>query len=207
MSPRLPISSSGGLKKSNRNKTMTKPKYIFIYGIIVLAIASRLIPHLANLSAITALGMFAAVYLPKKQAIAIPLLARLGSDILIGFFSWPLMIAVYAAHLMGVGFGLWIKRSREESTNRWLRILFAGFGSAAAFFLITNFVAFYPSYYPQDLSGMVSAYVNGLPFLRGTVIGDVGFSVALFGSLSLVRYISARRLKVNSVRIAMTDAH
>lgn len=176
-----------------------KQKYIAIYTIIIFAIVTRLIPHLANVSIITALGIFAAVYLPKKQAIAIPLLARLGSDLLLGFFSWPLMIAVYASHLVGVGFGLWVKRSKNETTTRWLRILSAGVASSIVFFLVTNFVAFYPAYYPQNIGGMMSSYFNGLPFLRGTLIGDVGFSVALFGSLQLVQYfIRSHKMIVNS---------
>ena len=39
--------------------------------IIIFAIATRLIPHLDNVAVVTALGMFAAVYLSKKQAVAL----------------------------------------------------------------------------------------------------------------------------------------
>jgi hypothetical protein len=176
-----------------------KQKYILIYGIIILAVFSRLIPHMANVSVITALGIFAAVYLPRKQAIAIPLAARFISDIFLGFFSWPLMLAVYGAHLVGIVFGLWIKRSKENSASRWMRILGAGFGSAMVFFLVTNFVMFYPAFYPQNFSGLVSSYVNGLPFLRGTLIGDVGYSIALFGSFQLAKYYFLSPKKSNAL--------
>lgn len=170
-----------------------KEKIILLSAVILMAGLTRLLPHAANFSAITALGLFAAVYLPRRQAIAIPLIARLGSDLLIGFFSWPLMIAVYSAHLAGVVLGLWVKRSEEFSSTRWMRIGTASIGSAMIFFLVTNFVGFYPEYYPQNLSGLLQAYANGLPFLRGTLLSDVGFSVALFGTWQVALYYLQRR--------------
>jgi hypothetical protein len=182
-------------------------KNLLIYGLIILcAIGGRLIPHMANVSIITALGIFAAVYLPARQAVAIPLLARFGSDLLIGFFAWPLMVAVYAAHLMGVVFGLWVKKSEERSKSRWLRIFSAGIGSAITFFLITNFVVLYPNYYPQNISGLISAYANGLPFLRGSIIGDVGYSVLLFGSWQLAWYIATKYNQANTTETPTTYA-
>ena len=177
---------------------MLKQKYILIYGIIILAIVSRFLPHMANVSIITALGIFGAVYLPTKQAIAIPLLARLGSDLILGFFSWPLMIAVYASHLFAVVIGLWVKRSKEDSAGRWIRIGSAGFLSAIIFFLATNFVMLYPNYYPQTFEGLIMSYTNGLPFLRGTVIGDIGYTFILFGSWALVRKFASAKVSANT---------
>ncbi len=176
-----------------------------IYIIILIAIATRFIPHMPNLAPITALSIFSAVYLPKKQAIAVPLLARFASDLIIGFFAWPLMVAVYASHLAGVGIGLWIKRSPEGTGKRWLKIGSAGLFSAGVFFLVTNFVMFYPGSYPQSWAGLVASYTNALPFLRGTIMGDVGYTVALFGGYSLAVYLaknfSYKRLKSKTNQI------
>ncbi len=161
-----------------------------IYFIILAAIATRFIPHMPNLAPVTALAIFAAVYLPKKQAIAVPLVVRFVSDIFLGFFSWPLMVAVYASHLAGVGIGLWVRKAKAGTLNRWLKIGSAGIFSAGIFFLVTNFVMFYPHNYPQDWSGLMLSYTNALPFLRGTLMGDVGYTVALFASYEFAKYLS-----------------
>ncbi len=165
-----------------------------IYLIIILAIISRFVTHffaidMANFAPITALAIFGAAYLPKKQAIAIPLAARFISDIFLGFFQWPLMVAVYACHLLGVLFGLWIKKTPD---NRWVKIIGSSVATAVIFFLVTNFAFFY-SYYPHNFAGIIQSYVNGLPFFRGTLLGDVTYTAVLFGSLQLVRYLAGKR--------------
>jgi len=135
-----------------------------------------------NFAPVTALAIFAAIYLPKKQATALPLVVRFFSDAIIGLFSWPLMIAVYLAHLFGVLMGLWVRRNKSVG-----RVIAAPIISAGVFFLITNFAWLYPTY-PNDLSGIMLAYTNGLPFLRGTMFGDVIYTVALVGAYESVRY-------------------
>lgn len=186
-----------------------------IYFIIVLAIMARFIPHIPNAAPVTALAIFGAVYLPKKQAIVIPLAVRFISDIFLGFFSWPLMAAVYASHLAGVLFGLWIrgtssgsrslpplsqeltepKRGTGGVQSRWIKIIASSLGASIIFFLVTNF-AFLYSTYDHTWSGIIAAYTNGLPFFRGTLIGDLGYTVALFGGYAVVQYL-ARRFSVS----------
>lgn len=177
-----------------------------IYLIIALAVATRFIPHMPNMVPVTALAIFSAVYLPKKQAIAVSLLVRLISDAIIGFFSWPLMLAVYGSHLFGVLVGWWIKNSESRGAVRWVKVFLSGFLSAGVFYLVTNLVVLYPGMYPQNIEGQLASYVNALPFLRGTLIADVGYTLALFGSYEFAIYISkqewrerVRRIFANSV--------
>lgn len=186
-----------------------------IYFIIVLAVISRFVPHFNNFAPITALAIFSAVYLPKKQAVIIPLAARFVSDIFLGFFSWPLMVAVYLSHLVGVVFGLWIRKTVAvipEATSearavrnldsrlrgndnliRWIKIIFSSLASSILFFLVTNFAYLYAEY-PHTWAGIVSAYTNGLPFFRGTLIGDLSYTVVLFGAYEFVKYLVGLRL-------------
>ena len=163
---------------------------MLIYFILILAISSRFIPHIPNVGVITALAIFSATYLPTKRAIAVPLVVRFISDAIIGFFSWPLMIAVYASHMSGILFGLWIKKASDSS--RWLKILSSGIASALIFFLVTNFAFLYPEY-PHNVAGIIQSYVSALPFLRGTIIGDIGYVVALFGAYELATYFARQR--------------
>ncbi len=165
-----------------------------IYFIIILAVVSRFVPHLSNAAPITALAIFAAVHMTKKEALGVTLVARFVSDIFLGFFAWPLMVAVYASHAAGIGLGSWIKNSKSAS-RRWMKIGASGVASSLLFFLVTNF-AFLYSTYPHTWAGIVAAYTNGLPFLRGTLAGDVGYTVAFFGLYELAAVLMKRRKKV-----------
>jgi len=165
---------------------MKKSNLILYLIIILAAVGTRLIPHLWNFAPVTAIAIFAAVYLPKKQAVALPLVVRFVSDLIIGFFYWPLMLAVYLAHLFGVAAGLWIRRKKTV-----LRVVSAPVYSALVFFFVTNFAWFYPSY-SNDLSGILLAYQNGLPFFRGTLLGDVVYTIALIGGYEAAKYAHFR---------------
>jgi hypothetical protein len=198
---------------------------MLIYFIILLAIISRFVPHMPNFAPITALAIFAAAYLPWKKAAGITFAARLISDIFLGFVSWPMMLAIYASHGVGILLGLWIKHNssvipesrgfasdiRNPELNNsaialdakpgsrilfggthnsgmtktsWFRIFTSSLVASAIFFLVTNF-AFLYSNYPHNLNGIIQAYINGLPFLRGTLMGDMFYSIALFGGYAL----------------------
>lgn len=163
-----------------------------IYIIILFAIVTRFIPHLQNAAAISAVAIFAGAMLPKKQAFAVPLLARFVSDAFIGFFQLPVMIAVYAAHAIGVLLGMWIKTSDgSRKSTYWVKIVGSGLISSILFFLITN-CALLTDRYPHTWAGIMQAYTNGLPFYRGTLVGDVGYAVVLFGAYEVATYLAHR---------------
>ena len=165
---------------------------MLIYLVILAAVAARFIPHMPNFAPITALAIFSAAQLDWKKAAGITLAARLVSDLFLGFFSWPLMLAVYASHLVGILFGLWIKRQQS-----WTRIGLSSLASSLLFFLVTNFAFLYAEY-PHNLSGVMQSYINGLPFLRGTLVGDLGYTAVLFGALALVKYFASQKAKTLS---------
>ncbi len=159
-----------------------------------------------NFAPITALAIFTAAYMPWKKAAGLTLVVRLISDIFLGFFSWPMMLAVYASHLAGIVFGVWIKNSsrpplcqrggvkeklyspslpkRGLGGVNFSKVFVSSLGSSIIFFLVTNF-AFLYSNYPHTLAGILQAYINGLPFLRGTMFGDLVYSFAFFGAYAL----------------------
>ncbi len=209
---------------------------MMLYGIIILAVVSRFIPHMPNVGLITALAMFSAVNMDWKKSVGITLAARFVSDIFLGFFAWPLMVAVYASHLAGILFGLWIKRSvttpslpvrqagasegslKMESgkgffaqmhslrmvNNKWPKIIFSSLSTSVLFFLVTNFAYLYAEY-PHNFAGIMLAYTNGLPFLRGTILGDVGYAVALFGVFEAVKYLT-RIYRLKTDLLMSTDS-
>jgi hypothetical protein len=213
-----------------------------IYLIVLTAIIFRFIPHMPNFAPITALAIFSAANLGWKKSVALTLAVRIISDMFLGFFAWPLMLAVYASHLVGVLFGLWIKNTTPSASgvhpslaggeapdyakassdeprlssditrssppkiggvpreaggggmSCWIKIIVSSLGASVIFFLVTNF-AFLYSTYPHNISGIILAYTNGLPFFRGTLLGDLGYTTALFGSYEFAQWLSYQKTK------------
>jgi hypothetical protein len=78
--------------------------------------------------------------------------------------------------------------------------------SSLAFFLVTNFAVWaFGSMYAANAGGLVTCYVAALPFLKYTIVGDLVWAAALFGSLHLVQNILAsaqvRRAEAIAVRV------
>ena len=76
------------------------------------------------------------------------------------------------------------------------------FGMAIAgslvFFLITNFGVWASiGLYPLTAIGLMSCYVAGLPFLKGTMVGDLAFTGIVFGAF----VISNRTFKAREVSV------
>jgi hypothetical protein len=166
-----------------------KTNLLLLIFIVAAAVLTRLLPHAWNFAPVTAVAIAAGAYLPKKQAVLLTLVIRFISDCIIGFFAWPMMVAVYAAHLFGVVAGVWLSEKKSFG-----RLLMAPVFSALVFFLVTNF-AFLYTFYPHDISGIIAAYANGLPFLRGTLLGDLVYTFALVGGFEAAIYLQKFKMQ------------
>lgn len=63
-----------------------------------------------------------------------------------------------------------------------LRVALAVLTSSSIFFLVSNFGAWLGStFYPQTFQGLLACYAAGIPFIKGTLLGDISYSVVLFG--------------------------
>jgi hypothetical protein len=74
-----------------------------------------------------------------------------------------------------------------------IRVIGAALATSVSFFLISNFAvwAAWPDMYPdRGFSGLMTSYVAGLPFFRGTLESDVFFSIAMFGAPVFLHAIS-----------------
>jgi hypothetical protein len=177
--------------KSQHMKNNILP-LLFLYVSIMLAAAwSRLIPHPMNFAPMGALALFGAAYFRGKYQIlglALPLLTLFISDLFInnllykeaneGFiWAYEGWWVVYGTMLLTSALAIPVLKIRSP-----FRILGAALGASAVFFLVTNF-ACWPGnpLYAQDASGLVACYAAGLPFLKGTVAGNLIYSAVLFG--------------------------
>lgn len=159
-------------------KQLTSTRFL-VLSLVIIAVASTralpyLIPHLWNFSAVYALGIFAgSQFQDKRLALAMPLGAMALSDLFIGQ-GFSLM--VYAGFIIIVMCGIAI-RNHITVTN----VALASIIGAILFFLITNFAFLYPTtQYPHNMSGIITSYVMGLPFLRNALISDLIFAPVLF---------------------------
>ena len=174
------------------------PGPLVVAALIFVAALSRLLPHPPNFSPVEAIALFGGAYFASRAwALAVPLLALLVSDLVLG----AMLGDTYASYLGGVsfwsvyacialstvlGFGL---RGKVDGP----RLLGYSLAGSVLFFVVTNFAAWFASpFYPQTGAGLMAAFVAGIPFFQWTVLGTLGYSALLFGGFALLR----RRLPV-----------
>lgn len=155
-------------------------------GIILIAVILRLLPHPANVAPITAMALFGGVYLNKKYALVVPILAMMISDIFLGFHNTILF--VYLSFLLIGLIGIFIKKIKSAQT-----ILISSFMSSILFFVITNFgVWLVGNLYPHTAEGLINAYILALPFFRNTIIGDLLYAGLFFGAYEVILHVFQR---------------
>jgi hypothetical protein len=160
---------------------MSKPRFLFLTGLVLLAALSRLIPHPPNFTPIAALALFAgAEFARKRDAFVIPLVALFLSDLFLGFHA--LIPVVYGSFAVTVGLGFYL-RGRET----FWRITGLSVAGAWLFFLLTNLgVWALGGLYPKTLTGLLDCYVAGIPFFGNTVLSSLLYAGVLFGGLALM---------------------
>lgn len=180
-------------------KTLTK--IINPLLIIGIAVVLRLIPHVPNFVPITAMGLFGGVYVNKRYALFVPLIALFISDYLLLYvnpFSTHLfdfrhfyapssvwygsaMLGVYGSFLISGLIGLWLRNHKSVQN-----IILASLIGSLQFFLITNAAVWIAGAYDRSLLGLWESYVAGIPFFKWTVLGDLFYTGAFFGGYEFV---------------------
>ena len=155
-------------------KALPNMKFIGAIVLVSVAIFSRLIPHLPNLTAIGGAALLAGATLrPRWMAFAVPMLALLISDAVLGFYSG--MIFNYLA------WGLIVFAATYLAEKGWAYRLVGAFSASLLFFAISNFgVWFAGGLYSFTFSGLTECYVMALPFFATQILGDLLFTGALF---------------------------
>jgi len=151
--------------------------------LILLAAASRLLPHPPNFAPVAAIGLFAGAMLGRRTAWLVPLAALLLSDAVIGFYHPMSMFWNYAGFAACLLLGSTILGPARSLP----RFAGATLTSSIAFFALSNFGMWASGYYPRTFAGLVECYVAALPFFRNTLVSDVLYTAALFGGWALLR--------------------
>jgi len=144
-------------------------------GLILLAVATRLLPHPPNFAPITGIALFAAARFQRKYlAVLIPFLSLFLTDLLLGLsaITW----FVYA------GFGLILLLGFQTKKTRITTVLL----SSVLFFVVSN-LGVWVLHYPLTLGGLTACYTLAIPFFTNTLLGDLVYTGVLFLSFSSIK--------------------
>lgn len=166
--------------------------------LLIFGAIGRLIPHPANFAPIGALGIFAGLYARNwKQAVALPIVARLVTDLLIGFFTPAVMVSVYIATAIGTLLGIFAKKKKS-----WVTIAGATLTGSIIFYLFTNFAVWkFDLIYSKDFNGLLKSYSMAVPFFRNTLLGDIFYVTVLVGSYELAINLKSKILPLSRARV------
>jgi len=189
---------------------MKKKNFILATFLIVIAACLRLFPQPANFSPIGAMALFSGAILGSKYLkYIIPLVILFVSDLILNntilrawypdsegfiFFS-KYMITTYIAFVLAVAIGhFFMKKISFKS------VVGGALGFSVVFFLISNFGSWlHPGTYPKSISGLVTCYGAGLPFLKNTIAGNLFYCTVLFGSYAMLTQVIAASRKTASI--------
>jgi hypothetical protein len=160
---------------------MSKSNILIVSLLLIAAVlrVSGILP--LNFSPVAAIALFGGAMLGNRiAAFAAPLGIMLLSDLFLGFHDT--MWAVYLSLVLVVGIGQ-VLRSRPGMLNAMVGAV----AGSVLFFLITNAAVWVNGgLYAPGIAGLFESYAAGLPFFRNSLMGDLFFTVALFGTYELV---------------------
>lgn len=173
-----------------------------VLGLILLGVVLRIARDAGviglppNVAPISALALFSGALLPRRWTFVVPLAAMLLSDLVIGFYSLPVMVSVYACFALSNVLG---RTLRSELSIR--RLVVRSLIGSGLFFLITNAAVWmFQDMYAHTLNGLAQSYLLALPYFRNTVFGDLGFTAAFFGIYHfVVVYLTKRHPLASSI--------
>lgn len=184
------------------NKT-TAPFWLLV-SLILFAAFSRIVPHTPNFSPLGAIAVFGAAYFTQKwKAFVIPLTATWLSDLFINnviyhanypSFTWLStgFYWQYGAYILITLASLFILKSVTNT-----RIILGSLTATVLFFLVSNFGCWPGNYYPQTAAGLMQCYAAGIPFIKGTFLGDAFYTAVLFGAYQIIsnKYLKGQEVK------------
>ena len=144
-------------------------------GLVIILALSRWIPHPPNFTPVLGMAVFSGAIISRRLiAYLVPLTAMLLSDLYLGFHaSMPI---IYFSLAICVLIGTFIE-ARVSLLNSFLSISLG----VLVFFLITNFMVWYGSgMYELSISGLITCYFMGLPFLQNTFISSLLYGMGAF---------------------------
>src|SRR5688572_747749 len=125
--------------------------------LVLLAVASRLMPHPPNIAGVAAVAVFAGMILPRKVALTLPLVAMVVSDLILGLH--PLILFTWGSFILTALLSSYFMKRVNAST-----VVISSIGASVLFYFVSNFGVWLEGrLYARTFSGLVECYVNALP--------------------------------------------
>lgn len=180
---------------------MNNSKFWLITGLILLAVVSRIIPfHINNFTPLIAVALFAgAKFENKKWTFIVPLASLFISDAILAYQNHyrifhDTIFFTYSSILLIIFLG----KSQLSSKLNIGKTIAVSLISTSIFFIISNLgVWLFGNMYSLDLQGLMQCYIMAIPFNKYSWLGDVVFTLILFGTYEYVfnRYFSSKKEK------------
>lgn len=157
--------------------------------LFVIAVASvlHLAPHPFGVSTVGAVAIYGGAKASWKAAWLVPLILLLMGNLVFGFYDLTVMAFVYAGFALSALTARFILHSVQSVPRYGLAIATGAF----LFFLISNFAVWLVGMYPPTTAGLVTCYINGLPYLGAALLADGFYTMLLLG---LHRMLDRQRL-------------
>ncbi len=164
---------------------------MFAYVLLLIAVASRIVPHPAWFS-FTAVGgslLFFGARRSWWQAI-VPLTALAATDYFLTVFAYNYpfhavdYLVTWGWYLAAIAIGHGFLRNKATAG----RVIGASVASSTSFFLVSNFAVWPGStLYPQTIGGLGACMMAGLPFYRNDLLATLAVTGLVFGVPVLIR--------------------
>jgi hypothetical protein len=191
----------------NRLQTLTqifkknRAPIIILFFLAFLLRLTRLIP---NMELVTTSLVLSSFYLSRKHTLLFTLITLIATDLLLG--NTNIFIFTWTGFLLPILVLPGLSR-RISHLPTFLNTITMALGTNVFFYLWTNFgVWALDSWgmYPHTLPGLISCYINGLPFLKNQISSSLLF-IPLFQTLILQAHRILRRDQLSPYQLAKSD--
>jgi hypothetical protein len=192
--------------KRRRLYQKNRAPIIILFFLAFLLRLTRLIP---NMELVTTSLVLSSFYLSRKHTLLFTLITLIATDLLLGntnifIFTWTgFLLPIFLSKLLiPQPF-----RSLSGGGPSIFKLIRFGIISNVFFYLWTNFgVWLLDSWgmYPHTLPGLISCYINALPFLKNQICSSLLF-IPLFQTLIKQAYHILRRNQLSPYQLAKSD--
>ena len=162
---------------------LNKVEMKVVFGLVVMALLTRLLPHPPNFAPITSIALFTGFhFVNKRLALFIPLICMFLTDLILGVHS--LMPIIYLSFVLISMIGL---KAKSLSLGTVLSASFL-------FFIVSNLGVWY-FYYPLTWDGLSSCFILAIPFFVNALMGDLFYTSVLHFSFNKLKQFSYTFIK------------
>lgn len=174
------------------------------YLLVLVAVAYRLIlpglhPTWWHFTPLAASLLFFGAKQPRSR-MWIPLALGFAGDLALNLFVYHFRLGPEVLVSLAYYAGVLALGSLLKKNPSMLRVAGASLTMSVGFFVISNFASWLSmtDVYPRSFGGLMTCYVAAIPFFRGTLAGDLFFSMVFFGIAAIATSREAAHERISA---------